>query len=241
MYDGRNRGGRRHLEPKDRVVGYNRGKWMPNEEKKLIVAVHQISLQMTKDDEKDAAGMAEGGAGVAIDDIPWSDVASLVKTRTSTQCRRKWAETLKRSADSRKEAAEEKSTDLTLLRNLNKVLAPDPLTLAPIDVISADDVDDSATTLTLSRLPELHAHQLPQPTTLHLQQPSQAHVAQFQTYHQPHTAFLQPHQPQHIDFVVTRPATTKHPHEELILLESVDDQTLSNLQFSISRRSNDSA
>jgi hypothetical protein len=125
MCDGRNKAGKTHLAPKDRLVGYNRGKWTSTEEKKLIVAVHEV-----------------GRGANDIEEIAWAQVAKLVKTRNTTQCRKKWAETLKRSEDSRKEAAEQKSTNFALLKNLNRVMTPAPSTIAPFAISSLTPLQD---------------------------------------------------------------------------------------------------
>jgi len=209
MHDGRSL-----LSPKDRLVGFNRGKWMRTEEKKLILAVHQI-LQMPRKKEEEEEDQAATTDTQALDEIPWSEVAALVKTRTPTQCRRKWSETLKRSEESRKEAAAEQSTDLSLLRNLDKVFASEPLTLMPVD----DDAPSntiSSSTITLSRLQEN--------ATISL---SQAQPFQSLTHQSLYPGQVQP-AAQHFDLVLTRPVG-KPPHEELILF---DDQTFSNLQIS---------
>lgn len=214
---------------------YNRGKWTTDEEKKLIIAVHEVERTTKRGGSGRGGTMspksnpAEGkgtGKEALLDDIPWSEVAALVQTRTASQCRRKWAETLKRSAESKKEAVEEKSTDFALLSNLNKVLTPEPtaLHLQSLDVVSATAAlhQHSATPINLTRFQDetlLH-HQLQQSQIF---QSFQQHQLQQQIYQH------NQQQPQHIDFVVTRP---KHPQEELILFEGVDDQTFSNLQLS---------
>ena len=216
----------------------NRGKWSTDEEKKLIIAVHEVRNEklgvgggriVVNLSENPDSGLNED----SLDDIPWPEVAALVQTRAATQCRKKWAETLKRSADSKKAAAAEKSTDLALLSNLNKVLTPEPMMtfhqpLVDVVVSSGLPTTTTTTTINLTRFED-------EPSLIH-QQLQQNQL--FQTFqHQQilqQTYQHQQQQPQHIDLVLARP---KHPQEELILfgldgVEAVDEQTFSNLQLS---------
>lgn len=68
----------------------NNGAWSVEEEKRLIMAVHEVGRPAN------GAG-GEGGGEWVVSASKWRTAASLVKTRTEKQCRLKWSEIVKAS------------------------------------------------------------------------------------------------------------------------------------------------
>ena len=69
----------------------NNGAWSVEEEKRLIMAVHEVGRPAN-------GGVGgEGGRAWVVSASKWRTAASLVKTRTEKQCRLKWSEIVKAS------------------------------------------------------------------------------------------------------------------------------------------------
>jgi hypothetical protein len=104
----------------------NNGKWTPEEEKRLIMAVHEVG-------RPSLVGGTADEAHWVVSAGKWREVAGLVKTRSEKQCRLKWAEVVKASisvgteneaSSSRTNGVAEWGTeeDAQLLSTLSKVM-----------------------------------------------------------------------------------------------------------------------
>lgn len=80
---------------KDSQGCINNGKWSADEEKRLIMAVHEVGRPANGCASGSGGGGEEGSWVVSAS--KWRTVASLVKTRTEKQCRLKWSEVVKAS------------------------------------------------------------------------------------------------------------------------------------------------
>lgn len=130
LHDGRVKPGKQYS-----TVGFQKGKWKPSEEKKLVVAVHEVKRRKLAKDmfsrtmyniTQDFASIgrtADGSDG--LDQVPWSEVSSLVRTRNGGQCRRKWYELIKRHEEKTKGETDEVLADVGLLKELDMAAIED--------------------------------------------------------------------------------------------------------------------